>query len=264
MEKSKLQILPYEYFDSFQKQADFDLSKDLSSLPEKHQLSNNTFNFYTSVAAAYSSKIEGEPIEVDSFLKSQMKPGVFKKDYTKKTDDLLAAYQFAQKVPLSFENLLKAHAILSAHFLRKTARGKIRTGMEFILDKDDRIVYVAAQPAIVKEETNKLFDDIIALLKSDLTAKECFYFATMIDLVFLKIHPFEDGNGRTARLLEKWFLSQTLGKKVWSIQSEKYYYQNLQDYYQNLHIGYDYEALDFSKCTPILMMFVEAFKRSIN
>ncbi|MBL0098191.1 MAG: Fic family protein [Bacteroidetes bacterium] len=35
----------------------------------------------------------------------------------------------------------------------------------------------------------------------------------MIHLVFVKIHPLNDGNGRSARLIEKWFLAQKLGKK---------------------------------------------------
>ncbi len=258
--KSKLQILSIRYLEAYRTLLDVDLSEALDSLPEKHQLSNQVFSFYTSVAAAYSSMIEGEPIEVDSYIKSQMKPGVFKKDYTKKTDDLLAAYQFAKTNPLNFENILKAHELLSAHFLRKTARGKLRHGMEFILGKDDKIVYVAAAPHIVKFETEKLFEDIQLLLSQKLDVEENFYFAAMIHLVFLKIHPFEDGNGRTARLLEKWFLSEKSGIKAWNIQSEKYYYHNLQTYYGNLDIGMDYEALDFGKCMPSLLMLVESLK----
>ncbi|WP_220392957.1 Fic family protein [Chitinophaga lutea] len=35
----------------------------------------------------------------------------------------------------------------------------------------------------------------------------------MIHLVFVKIHPRADGNGRSARLLEKWFLAVKLGKR---------------------------------------------------
>ena len=258
--KNKLQIIRADYLNVFQENLDVDLTEAFAALPTTHQLSTETFSFYTSVAAAYSSMIEGEQIEVDSYLKSKMKPGIFKKDYTKKTDDLLTAYQFAQKAPLNFENLLKGHSLLSANFLRKIARGKIRTGMEFILDKDDRVVYVAAHPNIVHLETDKLFADIALLLEAELTIQECFYFATMIQLVFLKIHPFEDGNGRAVRLLEKWFLAEKLGKKAWNIQSEKYYYNNLQAYYNNLHIGMDYEELNFDKCLSLLLMLPESVK----
>ena len=42
----------------------------------------------------------------------------------------------------------------------------------------------------------------------------------MIHLVFVKIHPWNDGNGRSARLMEKWFLAQKLDEKAWFIESE--------------------------------------------
>ncbi len=259
--ENKLQIIRPEYLVVFREQLPIDLSQAFETLPTKHQLSTETFSFYTSIAAAYSSMIEGEQIEVDSYLKSQIKPGVFKKDYTKKTDDLLAAYQFAKKNTLNFDNILKAHALLSVHLLKKAGRGRVRHGMEFILDNEDKIVYVAAHPDIVNREIENLFTDIKLILATELTIEESFYFAAMIQLVFLKIHPFEDGNGRTARLLEKWFLAEKLGIKAWNIQSEKYYYHNLQAYYKNLHIGIDYEALDYGKCLPLLLMLVEGLEK---
>ena len=74
-------------------------------------------------------------------------------------------------------------------------------------------------------------------------------------LLFLKIHPFNDGNGRTSRLLEKWFLAQKLGEQAWYIQSEKHYYKNLNDYYKNLQrLGFEYETLDYDRCLPFLLM----------
>jgi len=77
----------------------------------------------------------------------------------------------------------------------------------------------------------------------------------VIHLVFVNIHPFDDGNGRAARLLEKWFIAQLLGDKAWFIQSELYYYRNINSYYQNLNrLGIFYEQLDYNKALPFLLM----------
>lgn len=86
-----------------------------------------------------------------------------------------------------------------------------------------------------------------------------FYYASLIHLVYVKIHPFNDGNGRTGRLLEKWFLSAKLGGKAWYIGSEHYYYNNLQAYYNNLSkVGLFYDELSYEKSIPFLLMLPNA------
>jgi Fic family protein len=173
-------------------------------------------------------------------------------------DDLFAAYRFARDNRLILKNLLKAHALITRNLLSKTSQGKIRSKPEIIVNAEGRIEYVAADAAIVQQETKKLFEDIKALLENDISLTEAFYYAAMIHLVFLKIHPFEDGNGRTARLLEKWFLAEKIGEKAWNIASEKHYYENLKDYYRNVHIGFDYENLDYKRSLPLLWMLPSA------
>jgi Fic family protein len=81
-----------------------------------------------------------------------------------------------------------------------------------------------------------LFEDIAFLLSQKLSNQEVFYYASLMHLVFVHIHPFADGNGRTARLLEKWFLVSKLGENFWKLQSEKYYKENRANYYENINI----------------------------
>ena len=77
----------------------------------------------------------------------------------------------------------------------------------YVATNQGKIEYVAAQPNAVANEMKKFFDDIKFLLSISMSIEEVFFYAAMIHLVFVKIHPWNDGNGRSARLLEKWFLS---------------------------------------------------------
>ena len=96
------------------------------------------------------------------------------------------------------------------------------------------------------------------LLKSNLSAEQVFYFAAFIHLVMLKIHPFADGNGRTSRLLEKWFLAEKLGENAWFVPSERYYHEHLMAYYKNVHLGTEYETVRYERCLPLLWMLPQS------
>lgn len=216
------------------------------------------FQFYKSVSSVYSSKIEGEDIDFDSYFKHKFLKVKFKPDYTQKADDLYTAYDFIENNALTLENVKKAHAILSKNLLPKSQQGVIRDNPMFVINSDDKIEYVAASPKIVEKELAKLFYDIALLQQINLNPFQIFYYASLVHLVFVKIHPFQDGNGRTARLIEKWFLIEKIGKKATAIQLEKNYYKRLKDYYANIRkIGLEYKDLDYSKCLNFLLMTVK-------
>ncbi len=224
---------------------------------KKVEMQVDYFQFYKSVSSVYSSKIEGEDIDFDSYFKHKFLNIKFKPDYTRKADDLYAAYDFIDNHKLNLKNVQKAYSILSSKLLPKSQQGLIRTNPMFVINSDDKIEYVAAKPEIVKSELEKLFRDIELLIKKELNPFEIFYYASLIHLVFVKIHPFQDGNGRTARLMEKWFLIEKIGQKATSIQLEKNYYLRINDYYSNIKkLGLEYEELDYSKSLDFLLMTV--------
>jgi Fic family protein len=222
---------------------------------KKAEIPVDYFQFYKSVSSVYSSKIEGEDIDFDSYYKHRFLKVKFKPDYTRKADDLYEAYDFIEHNKLNLKNVNKAHAILSANLLPKNQQGKIRKNPMFVINSEDKIEYAAANPGIVEKELTRLFNDIDTLLHAELNEFEIFYYASFIHLVFVKIHPFQDGNGRTARLLEKWFLSEKTGQKTLSLQLEKNYYKRLKEYYSNIRkLGLEYDDLDFSKSLDFLLM----------
>lgn len=225
---------------------------------KKPEMPVDYFQFYKSVSSVYSSKIEGEDIDFDSYFKHKFLKVKFKPDYTRKADDLYSAYDFIEYNPLTLENVKQVHSTLSKNLLPKSQQGLIRRNPMFVINSDDKIEYVAARPEIVKSELDKLFHDIKILRRTDLDPFEIFYYSSLLHLVFVKIHPFQDGNGRTARLIEKWFLIEKIGEKATSVQLEKNYYKNLKDYYSNIRkIGLEYEDLDYSKSLDFLLMTVK-------
>jgi len=257
MSKS-LKILPIDLLNEYVKNFSATTKNGFENLTDS-ELSVDNFSFYTSVSAVFSSKIEGENIELDSFIKHKKLAVKFKSDYTRKIDDLYDAYLFAQKNTLNKKNLLKAHSFVTKNILQKSQQGKFRAGIMYVITDSGKIEYVAAAPQMVENEMKKLFSDIETLLKTDLTFEEVFFFAAMLHLVFVKIHPFGDGNGRTARLLEKWFIAQKLGEKSWFIQSERYYYDNYQQYYNTIRkLGLEYDELNYAEAMPFLKLLLQS------
>lgn len=227
------------------------------------ELSTHDFSFYTSVASVFSSKIEGEEIELDSYIKHKRDHIPFQPDYTQKIDDLYEAYTFAKTNVLNEKNVSEAHKLLGKHIVAEGWHGKYRTQNMYVATADGRIEYVAASPFDVQNEMQKFYADIAELLQANLSIEEVFYYAAMIHLVFVKIHPWNDGNGRSGRLIEKWFLAQKLGEKAWFIESEKNYYQHHAFYYQNLRaLGLEYEQLDYGKALPFLLMLPNSVNHS--
>ena len=133
----------------------------------------------------------------------------------------------------------------------------------YVATNDGRIEYVATSPFELEIEMNKWYSDINILLNEKLSIEEVFYFAAFIHLTFVKIHPWEDGNGRSGRLIEKWFIAEKLGEKAWYLQSEKNYYNNHALYYNNLRRhGIEYEQLDYSKALPFLLMLPNSLQEN--
>jgi len=144
---------------------------------KKLDLPVESFQFYKSVSSVYSSKIEGEEIDFDSYFKHKFLKVKFKPDYTRKADDLYAAYDFIDNNKLTFENVQKAHSILSKTLLPKSQQGLVRSNPMFVINSEDKIDYVAASPGILKSELDKLFHDIVLLQDAELNPFEIFYYA---------------------------------------------------------------------------------------
>ena len=109
------------------------------------------------------------------------------------------------------------------------------------------IVYVAVEPDYVADEMAVVFADVADLLARPLAPDEALYHAALLHLVTAHVHPFADGNGRAARLLEKWFLASALGERAWAVPSEYHYWMHRPRYYATLRLGVDFYNLDYDR-----------------
>lgn len=262
MEKH-LALLSDEYLPEFSDKVKVDWIEVVNKLKEKTQFTFEDFEYYIISSSLYSSKIEGNTLDANSFFRNRGKKTSPKRKEVQEIETLMDAYKFASENNLNRTNFLKTHALLSKTLLPAKERGVLRKEQVGVRDSATlKPVYLAVEPQFLEAEFDKLFYDIDVLLKRELSHQEIFYFASMIHIWLALIHPFSDGNGRSARLLEKWFLVSKLGMSAWSVSSEKYYWDNRTDYYKNIALGYNYYALYWNRCIPFLLMLPKAMQLS--
>ena len=203
-------------------------------------MTERSARFYTEENFGLASKFRGQRIR-------------FKAKERKEIQDLELAYSFAQGHALTEKNLLVAHSLLAATLLPKASLKQYRDQMVYVYSRAG-MEYAALEPEHVVSAMRLLFAGIKLLRKSAIDAPAAFYHAALIHLVFVHIHPFMDGNGRAARLLEKWFLASQLGRQAWHVPAEMFYKENVAEYYRSIKLGLNFYTLDYDRCVPFLTM----------
>lgn len=254
----KLKIVQNNLIKQYNKQIKASVKKCFDKAAEK-DFTVSDFQHYMLAGAVASAQIEGSTLDLNSYVQSRNSKTNAKE--VTEIENLLKAYQYAKRYAISQKGLLKCHALLAANFtnITKNQKGSYRQTRVGITSWQG-LVYLAIEPENIPAAMDKLFGDIETMAKETLTLKQALYYAAYIHFMFAKIHPFADGNGRAARLLEKWFLAAHLGNAVWSLPTEKYYYDNRQAYYTGLNVGVNYyETLErLHKILPFLTLLPQA------
>lgn len=238
------------------------IGQEISNLIAQFDFSENRgdFDYLTKASAVYSSNIEGNSVGLNSFMNYELNKDKFKvgKEIAE-IEDLIQAYNFAQHNKLNEKNVLNSHKLFSKNLLIKSKRGKYRVEPVGVFGKSG-LAYMALEPEFINQETKLFFQDLEQLISSELSETEVYYFASLVHLRFAHIHPFRDGNGRAARLIEKWFVAEKLGYDFWKMPSEEYYKENQSRYYETINLGVNSYELNYDKCISFLEMLPNCLK----
>ena len=210
--------------------------------------------YHTEVSAILSSNIEGNSIDINSFMNYKLHHiELNSHDDIIEIENLAGAYRFAQENRLNEKNILESHRILFKGLRKSIDYGKYRNEKIGVFGETG-LMYLATDPSMLNVELTNFYIDLENLLKMKMSTAQVFYYASIIHLVFVHIHPMRDGNGRLARLLEKWFIASKLGSEFWKLLPEKYYKNHVEEYSQNINLGPKYEELNYDRCISFLLM----------
>jgi hypothetical protein len=160
-----LKFISSQYLDSYSSKCKINWLEVFHKLRSKSTFTTDDFEYYLIASSLYSSKIEGNSLDANSFFRNRGNKTFPKKKEVQEIEDLVKAYKFASENNLNKTNFLKTHEISAKTLLPANLRGKVRKQQVGVHDtKSLKPVYLAVEPQFVNEELSKLFADISELL----------------------------------------------------------------------------------------------------
>jgi len=214
----------------------------------------------------FSTRIEGNRLtlaETEQVIQEGMRLKGRERDVREVQRYYLALEQIEDwtesKFPITAARIRKLHALL---YRGKRARPTPwRDGQNVIRDSNGDLVYLPPEA----KDVPALMTELVQWIQSSEDEWPLPIVAGVAHYQFVTIHPFYDGNGRTARALATWILYRggyDLGR---FFSLEEFYAQDLEGYYAALvthpHHNY-YEGRADAEITPWLAYFLRGMKSS--
>ena len=225
----------------------------------------------TLIRMAHSSTaIEGNSLNVNQVeaLLGQKKIDAPQRDIYE-VQNYLGALKYIEKIVkekylITERVLLNIHKLVTDKTLPKEQSGHYRKGHIFVVKRrlgfPDEIIYTGPEAEKVQKLCKELLDWMAKNEKNKINPA---IMAGIVHQEIAAIHPFADGNGRTARALATLILYK-FGydfRRLFAL--EDYYNRDRQGYYKAINIGKNYEKrrTDF---TPWLEYFIRGFKEEVE
>ena len=215
------------------------------------------------VSAHSSTSIEGNPLPLTEVKKILKNTPSHVQDTEREIlnynqalmylNDLCKNNSIAQSLDLKL--ILKIQKVVTSGLIHKSRLGKIRQEPVFVNNPQTR------QPIYLPpdhQDVPRLVNNLLAYVNENRTKLDPLIIAGIFHKQFVIIHPFVDGNGRTARLATKVLLSG-MGLNTFNLFSfENYYNQNVTKYFQNVGlVGNYYDLKDTVNFTAWLEYFID-------
>ncbi|MBR3386211.1 Fic family protein [Candidatus Saccharibacteria bacterium] len=227
--------------------------------------------YRASVEAAHSStSIEGNPLsmnEVRAVFASDKT--LTKEEYAElEVKNYKAALDFIERrrygaSEITLDDVLELHGIIMTGLTTKNRTGQLRFNPVYIENqKTHEMIYEGAPVDDVKAEML----DLLTYTTDNQYIMHPVILAAIIHLHFVAIHPFADGNGRTARALTMLFLAINQYDDNGALVLDSYYATDRAAYYatlQNVN-GKNYATSVKADITPWLEYFVEGYVTSLR
>lgn len=213
------------------------------------------------ISSHTSTSIEGNPLSltvVKEIIKNQPKNLRSSEQEVLNYNEALLELKKSLEKPLSSFNLnliLSIHKKVILKLVPKNQLGKLRKEPVFVNNPQTNItIYWPPDFKDVKKLTN----DLINFINSNKNLVDPLIIAGIFHKQFVIIHPFMDGNGRTARLITK-FLLADLGINTFNLFSfENYYNKNVSNYFNNVGaLGNYYDLVNSIDFTAWLEYFTD-------
>lgn len=168
------------------------------------------------------------------------------------------------KKPITEKVLLKIHQLVTNKTLPKEQSGHYRQIPIYVVQRQigmpNKTMYTGPSALVVPELCKDLIDWLSESEKQEVNPV---LVAGIIHQEIAAIHPFVDGNGRTARAMATLVLYSRGYDFRRLFALEDYYNQERAKYYAAINVGenYDQRKVDF---TPWLDYFVQGFKEEID
>lgn len=163
---------------------------------------------------------------------------------------------------ITLDDILELHRIITDRLLDKARNGKIRKNPVYIENQEHEILYTAIDADKVKDALEELVDWV----KKSQFSVHPVIIAAIIHFRIVAIHPFSDGNGRTARALTTLFLALNQYDCNGALVLDSYYASDRKAYYAILQLvnGKNYAFSVKSDLTPWLEYFADGFLTSLH